>query len=156
MAFDTLLKHVPVVKENIHVMPTENITPEASAQQYETLLQQYFQYTTHTFDLVLLGMGDDGHTLSLFPYQPVIHDNKKWVTSLWLASQNMYRVTLTATLVNQSACVAFLATGEKKATVLKEVLQGDRNVDEFPSQIIQPVKGELHWFVDEAAATLIK
>lgn len=122
MAFDTLLKHVPVVKENIHVMPTENITPEASAQQYETLLQQYFQYTTHTFDLVLLGMGDDGHTLSLFPYQPVIHDNKKWVTSLWLASQNMYRVTLTATLVNQSACVAFLATGEKKATVLKEVL----------------------------------
>ncbi|MBS1626816.1 MAG: 6-phosphogluconolactonase [Bacteroidetes bacterium] len=155
MAFDTLLNHIPVVKENIHIIPTENITPEASAQQYENVIQQYFQQHYSSFDLVLLGMGNDGHTLSLFPHQPVIYENKKWVTSFWLLSQNMYRITLTALIVNKAKCITFLVTGTDKASALKEVLEGEKNIDLYPSQIIQPTQGALHWFVDEAAAGLL-
>jgi len=158
MAFDTLLNHVPVVKEQVHVIQTENISPEDSAKQYEQLLHQYFS-TAHnpqptTFDLVLLGMGDDGHTLSLFPGTEVVNEKDKWVTSLWLASQNMYRVTLTAPVVNIAARVAFVAAGEKKAIALKEVLKGEKNISNYPSQTIRPA-GPLHWFVDEPAAALL-
>lgn len=152
MAFDTLLNKVPVLSNQIHIIPTENCTPEESAVQYQQLLEQYFHNAYYTFDLVFLGMGDDGHTLSLFPHTPIIHEKEKWVDSFWLANQNMYRVTLTAPLVNQAACVVFVATGTNKSTVLKKVLQGEKNVDEYPSQIIQP-KGELFWFVDKAAAS---
>ena len=155
MAFDTLLNCVSVIKENIHIIQTENITPEQSAKQYENVLQQYFQKTTFSFDLVLLGMGNDGHTLSLFPYQPVINENKKWVSSFWLENQNMYRITLTALIVNKAKCVTFLVTGSDKSTALKEVLEGEKNIDMFPSQIIKPEKGLLYWFVDEAAASLL-
>lgn len=160
MAFDTLLNHVPVAKEHIHVMQTENITPEDSAKAYETILKEYFPQalTTHhspftTFDLVLLGMGDDGHTLSLFPGKTeVINETGKLCTSLWLESQDMYRITLTHPIVNQSAAIAFLVTGSNKVKALYEVLEGAYNPDLYPSQIIKPVIGELHWFLDEAAA----
>lgn len=158
MAFDTLLNYVPVANEHIHIMQTENISPEDSANAYEAILKQYFPEFTDTksngttFDLVLLGVGDDGHTLSLFPGKTdVIHETEKLCTSLWLASQDMFRVTLTHPIVNQSASVAFLASGSNKAEVLKEVLYGVYHPDIYPSQIIKPV-GELHWFVDEAAA----
>jgi len=160
MAFDTLLNHVHVVKEHIHVMQTENITPEDSAKAYEAILKEYFPAVdgiSTTFDLVILGMGDDGHTLSLFPGKTeVIHETKKLCTSLWLESQDMYRVTLTHPIVNQSAAVAFLVTGSNKVKALHEVLEGEYNPDLYPSQIIKPVKGELHWFLDEAASAGIK
>ena len=160
MAFDTLLNHVPVVKEHIHVMQTENITPEDSAKAYEAILKEYFPAVdgiSTTFDLVILGMGDDGHALSLFPGKTeVIHETKKLCTSLWLESQDMYRVTLTHPIVNQSAAVAFLVTGSNKVKALHEVLEGEYNPDLYPSQIIKPVNGELHWFLDEAAAAGIK
>lgn len=157
MAFDTLLNHVPIAKEHIHIMQTENISPEDSAKAYEEILKSCFPQTTNdkpkTFDLVLLGMGDDGHTLSLFPGKTeVIHETKKSCTSLWLESQDMYRVTLTHPVVNQSAAVAFLVTGSNKIKALHEVLEGNYNPDLYPSQIIKPLNGELHWFLDEAAA----
>lgn len=163
MAFETLLYHVPVVKEHIHVMQTESITPEDSATSYESVLKSYFpafdaqDNKEKTFDLVLLGMGDDGHTLSLFPGKTtVIHETEKLCTSLWLETQDMYRITLTHPIVNHSSAVAFLVTGENKVTALQEVLEGEFNPDKYPSQIIKPVNGELHWFLDEAAAKGIK
>lgn len=155
MAYDTLLNHVPVPASQIHVMRSD-ISPEDSAADYEKLLNAYFNPVPgefhFTLDLVILGMGDDGHTLSLFPGLPVVHETKRWVTSFWLAAQDMYRITLTSPVANLARCVTFLAAGPKKAGVLKEVLEGERNVDLYPSQIIQPEKGELHWFVDQAAA----
>jgi len=154
MAFDTLLNHVPVQPEQIHIMQTEHITPEASAAAYEKILHQYFNEQPFSFDLVLLGMGDDGHTLSLFPGTAVIDETKKWATHLWLEAQQMYRITLTAPIVNQSAQVAFITTGANKATALKAVLEGPVNVHQYPSQIIRP-KGSLHWFTDSAAAALL-
>ncbi|MEP7317919.1 MAG: 6-phosphogluconolactonase [Panacibacter sp.] len=158
LAYDTLLNHVPVVAKNIHIMQTENISPEDSAKNYEAVLKQYFQHPTYniqhtTFDLVLLGMGDDGHTLSLFPGKTaVIHETEKLCTSLWLETQDMYRITLTHPIVNNAAKIAFLVNGSGKAKVLPEVLKGNYNPDLYPSQIIKPVNGDLHWFVDEAAA----
>ncbi len=163
LAYDTLLNYVPVAAENIHIMQTENISPEDSAKEYEAILNKYFysvdgQQSTvdrqpNTFDLVILGMGDDGHTLSLFPTKTeVIHETERFCTSLWLEAQDMYRITLTHPIVNNAAQIAFLVNGSGKAKVLPEVLKGVYNPDLYPSQMIKPVNGKLHWFVDEAAA----
>jgi 6-phosphogluconolactonase len=149
MAYDTLLNYVPVPPSQIHVMRTD-IPPEQSAIEYEKILHQYFSLTS--FDLVLLGMGDDGHTLSLFPGTEVVHETQAWAKAFFLPAQNMYRITLTKSIVNKSACIAFLTTGTAKAHALKEVLKGVPNPDLYPSQVINPEQGELHWFVDEAAA----
>jgi 6-phosphogluconolactonase len=154
MAFDTLLDHVPVPKEQIHIMRTD-IQPETSAEEYEKILARYFPVTippVTTFDLVLLGMGDDGHTLSLFPGTHVMHIEDKMVTSLFLKQQDMYRITLTAPVVNRAACVAFLISGAGKAVALKEVIEGDYEPYLYPSQVIKPKNGELYWFLDKAAA----
>lgn len=150
MAYDTLLNHVPVPAHQIHVMRTD-IEPETAALNYDRILQQYFDHTSTSFDLVLLGMGDDGHTLSLFPRTEIVHEQQAWVKAFYLSSQNMYRITLTASVVNKAAAVAFLTAGNNKSKALKQVLQGDFNPDIYPSQLIRPENGELHWFVDEAA-----
>lgn len=151
MAFDTLLNHVPVPADHIHKMQTD-IFPEQSAMEYEKILREYFHHSHKTFDLVLLGMGDDGHTLSLFPGTEVIYEESKLATAYFLPAQNMYRITLTAPVVNRAARIAFLVTGAGKADALKEVIEGDYKPDIYPSQVIKPVDGELYWFTDEAAA----
>lgn len=158
MAFDTLLDHVPVPSSQIHRMKTENIIPEVAAGEYAAILQQYFPPAvppTPTFDLVLLGMGDDGHTLSLFPGTHVMHEEEKWATSLFLKQQDMFRVTLTAPVVNRAARIAFLVTGPGKAEALQQVIEGDYNPDKYPSQVIRPANGEVYWFLDKAAAACL-
>lgn len=155
MAYEELLDKVGVKAEHIHVMRTD-ISAGESADEYEKILKQYFDGQETTFDFVLLGMGDDGHTLSLFPGTPVIHEKNAWATSFFLPAQDMYRITLTAPVVNQAACVAFLAVGGGKAETLKHVLEGEYEPDVYPSQVIEPSKGELHWFIDEAAASALK
>jgi len=151
MTYENLLNKVPVVPEQVHVMRTD-IAPEASALAYEKILSEYFGDTGKSFDLVLSGMGDDGHTLSLFPGTAVIHEQKANVKAFYLEPQQMYRITLTAPVVNRAGKIIFLAFGAGKAHALKEVLEGAPNPDLYPSQVIQPLSGELHWFVDEAAA----
>lgn len=155
MAFETLLTPVGVPKENIHIMRTD-VLPEVSAEAYEKILKEYFGNSNTTFDLVLLGMGDDGHTLSLFPGTAVVREQKDWVKAFFLPAQHMYRVTLTAPVVNSAACVVFMATGSGKAVTLKNVIEGTFNAEQFPSQLIRPQEGELHWFVDEAAASALE
>lgn len=155
MTYEHLLNKVPVVPEQVHIMDT-TLSPDNSAKAYETILHGYFPKEGTTFDLVLNGMGDDGHTLSLFPHTPVIHEKNAWVTSFYLDAQQMYRITLTAPIVNRARKVAFITFGANKANALYEVLRGEFNVDQFPSQIIQPESGQLHWFVDEAAASKVR
>jgi 6-phosphogluconolactonase len=165
MAYDTLLNFVPVPPSQIHVMRTD-IPPEQSAAEYEKILHEYFDVpagaasagsvVANSFDLVLLGMGDDGHTLSLFPGTEAVHEETAWAIAYYLKAQDMYRITLTKAIVNKAARVAFLTTGAGKAHALKEVLHGAYNPDLYPSQEIKPVAGELHWFVDEAAAADLK
>jgi 6-phosphogluconolactonase len=160
MAFDTLLGRVNIPPSQIHVMRTD-IAPEQSAHEYEKILKTYFENGTPeeppiTFDLVLLGMGDDGHTLSLFPGMTEIFEDESWTMTIYLPSQNMFRITLTRVVVNLSSRIAFFAIGAGKAKALMEVLQGSFHPEAYPSQLIQPVYGELHWFVDEAAASQLK
>ncbi len=155
MAYDVLLDSVGALPENIFVMRTD-IAPDAAAAEYEKTLHEYFDGKPHTFDLVLLGMGDDGHTLSLFPGLPIVHERKAWVKAFWLEAQNMHRITLTAPVTNLSACVVFMATGAGKALTLKSVIDGATDPDKFPSQLIRPENGQLHWFVDEAAAEALQ
>jgi 6-phosphogluconolactonase len=159
MAYDDLLNRVPIRASQIHVMRTD-IPPEQAAIEYEQILLKYFpaqpgKQLSKTFDLVLLGMGEDGHTLSLFPGTAVIHEEKKWTAAYYLQSQDMFRITLTKPVVNGSSCIAFLTTGSNKAHALKEVLKGAYNPDLYPSQVIRPEQGELHWFVDQAAASAL-
>lgn len=151
MAFDNLLDHIPVNKDNVHVMRTD-IDAEASAREYEKLLHQYFPDPNHTFDLVLAGIGDNAHTLSLFPGYEVVHEKKKWVRAFYLEEQKMYRITLTAPVVNAAARVAFLASGGDKAAALFHVLSGEYDPGLYPAQVIQPFNSQLYWWVDEAAA----
>lgn len=158
MAFDTLLDKVDVPRYQIHLMDT-SLIPEKAASEYEKILKEYFGTSVlpaQTFDLVLLGMGDDGHTLSLFPGTSVIHEEKSWVTSFFLKAQEMYRITLTKNIVNHAEHIVFMISGRDKAHALHEVLEGERNPDRYPSQLIIPTQGELHFFMDEAAASGLK
>jgi 6-phosphogluconolactonase len=152
MAYDTLLNHVIVPENQVHIMRTDYPDPQASAAAYEELLHQYFDGKDHSFDLLILGMGDDGHTLSLFPGTEILHESQKWCAAFFLSQQDMFRVTITKTLANQSACVLFLTTGKAKAPALEQVLHGPANPERYPAQLIRPEKGELHWIVDSAAA----
>ncbi|MBC8155207.1 MAG: 6-phosphogluconolactonase [Bacteroidetes bacterium] len=154
MAYHALLDHVPVPASQIHVMRTD-IDPDASMVAYDKILHQYFDGHETTFDLALMGMGDDGHTLSLFPGTPVIHEANDWTAAFFLPAQDMYRLTVTAPVVNRAAAVTFLLTGSGKAHALREILEGDYQPDTYPSQVIKPANGNLHWFVDAAAAELL-
>lgn len=149
MAYDNLLDHVPVPSSQIHKIRTD-ITPPASVMDYEKILHQYFDNTRSTFDLILLGMGDDGHTLSLFPGSEILHDRSSWVSSVNLKEKGE-RITLMPNIVNKSTEIVFLITGEKKANVLKEIFENPQ-LKKYPVQLIQPENGELHWFLDDESA----
>lgn len=152
MAYELLLNQVPVPPNQIYPMWGEQ-PPEAFAQHYEALLRQHFKAGVPQFDLVLLGMGDDGHTASLFPGTQVLQENTCWVQAYYLEPQAMYRITLTAPCINQANNILFLTYGEKKADALYEVLAGEKNVSVYPAQLIKPLHGETFWLVDEAAAS---
>ena len=154
MAFDELLSHVPVPKEQIHIMQTD-IDPVDAAADYQQLLHNYFDKQLYTFDLVLLGLGNNSHTLSLFPgYDDIVFDRENWVRSFYLKEQDMYRITLTSAIVNTAGRVVFLVAGKDKAEALKEVTAGKYDPANHPAQMIKPLNGELYWFTDKAASGL--
>lgn len=152
MAFEHLLDHVPVNRAQVFVMRTD-IEPAASAEAYQEILKKYFTNTESSFDLVLLGLGDDAHTLSLFPGYPVIHERVKWVDSFYLTQQEMYRITLTAPIVNRASFVLFLVAGADKAFPVYKVLYGQHDPDLYPAQMIQPYYGKCKWYLDRSAAS---
>jgi 6-phosphogluconolactonase len=155
MAFDTLLDHVPVIKEQVHIMRTD-IDPEVSAKEYEKILHHYFPNKDHIFDLVLLGLGENAHTLSLFPENDLIKEKEKWVGSFYLEEEKIYRITLTPPAVNAAVYIVFLVSGKNKSAAMYNVFIQEHVPMLYPAQIIQPFNDELYWWVDEDAASMIK
>jgi 6-phosphogluconolactonase len=151
MARKAWLDHVPIPPNQIHPLNCAS-APAAAARQYEARLWEFFAGQPPRLDLVLLGLGPDGHTASLFPATPVLEEKGRWVAEVYPAEPELPRVTLTAALINQAAVVAFLVAGRSKAGVLREVRHGPRNPRRLPAQLIQPRNGDLFWLVDREAA----
>lgn len=150
MAYDYLLNKVSIPAEQIHKIWTD-IEPEDSAKRYDKILHSFFDNTQTTFDLVLLGMGEDGHTLSLFPGS-TIPDEQAWVNAIYSEEKKMQRITLMPSVVNKAASVVFMVTGSAKSQTLKKILDSKDGSGNLPARLIQPANGELHWFADADAA----
>ncbi len=156
MASEALLSRVPLPEQNIHRMRGEG-DAVANSRLYEDELRGVFDGENWPqFDLVMLGMGDDGHTASLFPSTNALDVQAAWVTANWVEKFDTFRVTLTAPAINHARHVMFIVTGASKAERLQEVLYGERDEHRLPSQLIQPDEGALVWFLDEAAAAKLK
>ncbi|MEP7253355.1 MAG: 6-phosphogluconolactonase, partial [Ginsengibacter sp.] len=140
MAFDNLLEIVNVPRAQIHEMRTD-IEPIFAANEYQDILETYFENTGNSFDLVLLGLGDDGHTLSLFPKEEIREEQHKWVSAVYNREQEMYRITLLPSIVNRSSYIAFMVTGKSKSYILQKVLDGPYDPYTLPAQIINPIHG---------------
>jgi 6-phosphogluconolactonase len=149
MTFETLLNKVPVNKDQIFPMYQEGILPEDYAKVYEQKIRSVLG-GEGIFDFILLGMGDDGHTASLFPGEDVLDENEKWVSAYYLKSQEMFRITLTAPVINKAENILLVAFGESKKHALNEVLNGAYNPKLYPLQLINK-KESFQIFTDEKA-----
>ena len=132
-----------------------SFSPEKAAQDYTHTIAAHFKDQPIRFDLVLLGLGPDAHTASLFPFSSVLAEDSISIKSVFLEKQQVWRITMTAPLINQARQIAFLVYGEDKAEAVRHVLKGAQDIDQYPAQRIQP-SGEVHWFLDETAAGLMK
>ncbi|MFN0110041.1 MAG: 6-phosphogluconolactonase [Blastocatellia bacterium] len=154
MAAEALLHKVAVPPENIFRIHAEEDHDQA-AEKYSVTIQQFFNSEAPQFDLVFLGMGADGHAASLFPGTTALQVKDRIAVANFIEKLNSWRITLTAQTINQAGNVIFLVAGEDKASTLKAVLEGDRQPEIYPSQLIHPVTGLLTWMLDEAAACLL-
>ena len=155
MTNEALLSKVPLAAEQVHRMEGE-LDPALAAARYESVIRNSFRLEgaeTPTFDLILLGMGDDGHTASLFPHTEALNDLTNIVTANHVPQKDTWRITLTWPVINQGREVAFLIEGAAKAQVLHDVFLGIYQPDLYPSQIIRPANGKLTLLLDAAAAS---
>lgn len=154
LARTALLDRVPVEPTHIHPIRCAG-NPLAAAARYDADLRQHTGPDS-ALDLILLGLGDDGHTASLFPGTAVVGEQTRWASEVWLASQQMFRVTMTAPFINRAARIAFLVAGAEKASVVRDVMYGPLDPRRLPAQLIQPAGGELRWLLDRDAAGLVQ
>jgi 6-phosphogluconolactonase len=152
MAQEAFLSRVAVSGDNIHAIPTEGLLPEQAAAAYETTLKRFYGAEMLApdrplFDVTLLGIGDNGHTASLFPGQPALQERRRWAVAT-VGVKSEPRITLTYPALDSSRDVAFLATGEGKRDVVARARAGDPTI---PAAMVRPV-GRLHWFLDRAAS----
>jgi len=158
MANETLLSEVPIPKENIHRIRCENPDAAKAAAEYDAELAQAFQLQASEFprfDLILLGMGPDGHTASLFPKTAALNELTKRVVANWVEKFNTWRVTFTRPTLNNAASVILMVAGEDKAAALAEVMDCGR-AEMYPVKYVKPASGNLIWIIDRAAAKLLK
>jgi 6-phosphogluconolactonase len=172
MAREELLDHVPVPAGNVHRIRSEDPDAGAAANDYEQELRRFFAPPASLpteaplpaeepprFDLMLLGIGPDGHTASLFPGTSVVHETQRWVAAPWVEALRTFRITLTPPVLNAAARVLFLVSGADKAAALRAIVERDagerQEVDRYPAQVVQPARGSLLWLVDRDATGLL-
>ena len=159
MAYRALLSRIPAPPWNAHRLATELEDPVQAAENGETILQQVFRVSGSEiprFDLILLGLGKDGHTASLFPGSEALKETTRLMTSTWVESVRANRITLTLPVINRAAEVHFLISGPDKAPALRELLQGDAAADRLPARAVHPSDGRLLFYVDQAAAAQLQ
>jgi 6-phosphogluconolactonase len=155
MAYNALLSKVSIPSTNIHRIRAEDSDADKAAADYEQEIRRFFKIDAGQmprFNCVLLGMGPDGHTASLFPDTAALEETKRLAVANWVEKFQSYRITLTAPLFNNADRILFLVGGMEKADTIKAVLEGDSRFNRFPVQLIQPTHGEVTWFLDQSAA----
>jgi 6-phosphogluconolactonase len=156
MARETLLDAVPVPAENVHRIAAEEPEAERAARLYEDELRSFFALSPGAwprFDLVLLGLGADGHTASLFPGSPALRERERLVVAPWVEAQLAFRITLTPPVLSRAEHALFLVSGAEKAAALRAVLEGPRDPGRYPAQAVE---GNRLWLVDGEAARLLR
>ncbi len=155
MAKIALFDPLQIEPANVYAVDTE-LDPAYAAEKYNTALQNYFEDGQLVFDIILLGLGDNAHTASLFPNTPVLNDTTASVKAVFLEDQKVYRITFTAPLINKARNIAFLVYGKTKAIAVQQVIEGKKDIQHFPAQLITPFTGQLQWFLDKAAGAGIQ
>ncbi len=140
------------ISENQVFAVDTSLSPSESAVDYERRVRKHFKGDPSRFDLVLLGLGDNSHTASLFPHTSVLYEKQALIKEIYVQEVSMYRITFTAPSINDAHCIAILVYGSSKAEALVHVLKDPTNVEVYPAQLIKPDRGELHWFADGPAA----
>ncbi len=158
LAYDSMLSPLGIREANIHRIKGELEDAGEAARQYEAEILRDFPSSEGQlpkFDLIFLGMGPDGHTASLFPGTKALQEENRLVVSNWVGKFYTERITMTAPLLNNAACVVFLVSGQDKALPLKAVLEGRYEPQQLPAQLVRPESGKLTWLLDSAAASLL-
>ena len=156
MADEAMLSKIPVAAGNVFRVAAENPDAAAAAAAYEQTLRKFFALEPGQvpgFDLIMLGMGPDGHAASLFPESAALQEKSRLVVANWVEKFKTSRITFTLPVLNAARCVLFLVSGADKAPALHEVLESDAAGEKYPSKLIQPTDGKLIWLVDRAAAS---
>jgi 6-phosphogluconolactonase len=156
MADEAMLSKVPVPAGNVFRMAAENPDAASAAEAYEQTLQKFFALQPGQFprfDLILLGMGPDGHTASLFPGTAGLQEKSRLVIANWVDKMKTHRLSFTLPVLNAAACVTFLVSGTDKAPALHAVLESDASGEQYPSKLVHPTDGKLIWLIDRAAAS---
>jgi 6-phosphogluconolactonase len=157
MTLEALLSKINLPERNIHRMAGEK-DPAAAAIDYENQLRAFFASTKNAiprFDLILLGLGEDGHTASLFPGSAALAQAERLVATAYVEKLHAHRLTLTLPVLNAAAQVTFLITGQGKAAIVKELLGSDRSTGNYPAAHVKPVEGRLTWLITADAAALL-
>jgi 6-phosphogluconolactonase len=154
MAQESLLSKVQIPSENIHRMTGER-EPEQAATEYEEHLRRVFHLPpggVPRFDLIFLGLGEDGHTASLFPGSPALNERNRLVATVYVKRLNAYRLTLTLPVINAAAQITFLVTGHSKSAMVREILAADFKSQNYPANQVRPVNGNVTWLISKDAA----
>jgi len=151
MVKKSLFEPLMIPDANIFYINTA-VPPEESAKKYAQRILSYFKNDPVRFDLILLGLGDNSHTASLFPHTSVLKEKKALVSAVYIKELSSYRISMTAALINEAYAIAFLVYGEAKAMAVYNILEGEKDFETYPAQLISPEEGVLHWYLDEDAA----
>ena len=155
MANETLLEPLNISSTRVHRWQSELPDAHEAAIAYENELRDHFNHSRRPFDLVLLGLGEDAHTASLFPNSPALREIERLAVANRVEKLDTDRLTLTFSTINDAANVMFIVAGRYKADAVKNVLEGEFRPDDFPAQFVNPEDGTLYWMLDEPAASLL-